>query len=128
MAQLDPGYGLNIGFGRNIVTVQRPTLAELLAEVELIQEASNGGNIFAAYVVEALFPPPAVIPEKAAANVIKAEFGATEAPAEAAPAAEDKGCPNKPQCGKPLSEHRFVPAGVSKRTGKPYNSFSACPD
>lgn len=137
MADLTPGYGLNLKIPAgardgNILTIQRTTFAELLEEVKVIEEASNGGNIFAAHVLEALYPPAQVIPEKAAANVIKAEFGAQAGEVAqsvaAAPAAADPGCPNKQQCGKPLSAHKFVPAGVSKKTGKPYNAFSACPD
>lgn len=135
MASIDPGYSLTVKIppgarDGSLFTIQRTTFAEMLAEVGLIEEASNGGNIFAAHVVEALYPPNQVIPEAAATNVIKAQFGATEeAPAETAAAAPaDQGCPNKKQCGQPLSAHKFVPAGVSKKTGKPYNAFSACPD
>ena len=33
-----------------------------------------------------------------------------------------------PQCEKCGSEMNLIPAGVSKKTGKPYNAFYSCPN
>lgn len=51
------------------------------------------------------------------------ESAAQHPPATVAPERHDK-----PVCGVHQKEMEFRPAGVSKRTGKPYRAFYGCPE
>lgn len=84
-----------------------------LVDLEQTTESMNS-NGKAVEAVQSVFPNAQVVPPAPAP-------AHNYAPTPPAPAT------GAPQCTCGAGDMRFVPAGISKSTGKPYRSFYACP-
>jgi hypothetical protein len=124
---------------RNFHTVRGSNLAEFKANVEQLlgegsydrvaqsfQEAFGVGDAAAQAAVRAAFPGTTVVtPPVSTVGGVPAPLPAVPQPAAApaSPSAFTGGAPINPKTGQPFT--KLVPAGVSKKTGKPYQSFWA---
>ncbi len=83
------------------------TLVDLEATTESMARSAGATN-----TIQEAFPGAQVVHQ-----------GAVQRPAPAAPAAQG----TVPNCACGAGPMRFVAAGISKSTGKPYRAFYACP-
>jgi hypothetical protein len=88
-----------------------------------VAEAKELTQAFREELVQEIHDTEAVLMAASAMAATSAPTVGAAPPQQAAPAAPSAGFPSCDAHGQPM---RLVPAGISKKTGKPYKAFYSC--